>query len=528
MITMNVSLSDNLLRIKFPYNPKMITEIKKFPSRKWDPLYKHWEVPDNKDNIERLQKLGFDLSDVIIKHGRNDVNKKLENAAYKISVNEKYPFLYKHQKECVIKALTEKNLLVADDMGVGKTLEALAIADYLICNNNMRVVIVCPATIKEQWWNEAEKWFDMDYHTMYGTKAKRKLTYHIPYIIISYEQMRNDYKDIITNNTLLIFDEASYLKNEKAQRTIIANRLAKKCKRVLALTGTPIETKLMDGFNIANLIQPNWMMKNEFYNRYCVFGINEAGFNYLLDYKNVDEFMEQLKSISIRRMKEDIKDMPGKIIENRIIPLSKQQQKITKLIKKSLADYDTIPIEEYVVMPIMENGLCLLSQSKSMLARKHKGAYVLEASNKVKELVAITEELSDKKIVIFTRFKKMIPFIAEKLDKCLIGSGDTKDKIGLIKEFKESDNRFLIVTDAFSYGVNIPFATALINFDIPWNHAKMKQREDRIYRITSTKKVIIINLIADGFEQYIYDRMMNGKHMADRFDVLSAIKEYLK
>ncbi len=114
----------------------------------------------------------------------------------------------------------------------------------------------------------------------------------------------------------------------------------------------------------------------------------------------------------------------------------------------------------------------------------------------------------------------MQPFITQVLeeDKCFIGNGDTKDKIGLVREFEKSDCRYLVVTDAFNYGVDIPFGTALINFDIPWNHGRLIQREDRIHRMISKSPVTIINFVSEGMEEYIYNKMMQGSDLAEKFN----------
>lgn len=463
------------------------------------------------------------------------------------------PFLYDYQRDCVIRGVVEQSLLNSEETGMGKSLESLAVATY---NRNQgwikNIVVICPASIKVQWQREAKKWFNLSLEVITGTPKQRRKQFMDAKdgIIINYEKLMGvDYKYIeqfVKQDGMLIFDEASYLKNEKTGRTIKAMELRQHTNYCMPITGTPIETKLKDGFIIGKLVDENWMSDKEFYNNYCVYEENYAGFRVLVGYKNVEEFMEKLSKISICRKKCDVKEMPPKTVYNRIVALSPQQKRITAFIEKEYPDIikienkenqkkgiKTINMDhpESFILPMLENAVELIMVSQSKIATKIKKHMELKKdSPKLKELVAVIDELSDNKIVIFTRFKKMIPFITASLggDECLVGSGETKDRIGLIDEFKSNnDKRFLVVTEAFSYGVDIPFATALINFDIPWNHAKLHQRSERIYRITSKYSVTIINLISDGFEQYIYDKMMIGSNLADQFSAKRVMKEYL-
>lgn len=510
-MTKSAFLIHDRIKLFSPYDVTLINRIKAIRGRKWVALDRCWSVPVNA--VSQVRELGFDTAK-IEEHLQNE---KLANInKYKnVDIMAKYPFLYPHQYDCVKRGLMDGSLLISDDCGIGKTIESLAIAHI----HDRPIVIFCPSSIKYQWKNEAKKWFNLDLQVIEGNPRQRVYS-HLKGVILNYELLLRDFKKIerYTKDATVIFDEASYLKNPKSKRTIMANKL--KSKYTLALTGTPIETKLADGYNIGQLVDKNWMDKYEFFDDYCNFG----KYGGIESYKNVDKFMTKLKDISIRRMKSDVKDMPNKVTIKKVVKLSPQQDKLTKFIKayfsNQMEKHDSFPIEEFVIFPIMENGVELVMQSDSKIARAIKGNFKLESdSPKLTELVKTVDEMSDKKVVIFTRFKKMQQFIANALgeDKCIIGNSDNKDKLKVVEYFKNNDYRYLIVTDAFAYGVDMPFATALINFDIPWNHAKLEQRSDRIYRISSKHPIVIINMVSDGFEQYIYDKMSEGKGMADKF-----------
>lgn len=519
---MEAHLVGNRIKLYFRYNQRLIDKIKAINGRQWHPIERAWSVPVSAVNIVR--RLGFMVDGIDRKLLEKASSKQRRYKELPIILRNRYPFLYPHQNECAVRGIIEKNLVIADDMGLGKSIEALTIAKEL----NKKIIIFCPSSIKDQWQDEAKKWFDLDLQVIKGTPRQR--IYNNPTgIILNYELLSRDYKKIFEYcyGQTVIFDEASYLKNHKAQRHIQSSKLNPKYS--FALTGTPIETKLRDAFNIGNIIVPGWMPSSEFYDDYCImeeittrYKDKRTGedvykkINAVVGHKNIPRFMKRLTEISIRRLKKDILELPPKTVYKRVIPMSPQQRKLEGFIKSELED---AKIEEFVILAILGNGVELLEKSNSRIAKKVNSNFVLKAdSPKLMELLRVMDELSDKKIIIFTRFKKMQPFIAKTLgdDNCIIGNGDTKDKLGLIKEFEKNECRYLIVTDAFNYGVDIPFGTALINFDIPWNHAKLKQREDRIHRLSSKASVTIINFVSEGIEEYVYSKMMEGSILAEK------------
>ena len=125
----------------------------------------------------------------------------------------------------------------------------------------------------------------------------------------------------------------------------------------------------------------------------------------------------------------------------------------------------------------------------------------------------------------------MVKIIEKELNKdkiqAIIGTGDS-DKAKTINIFKEDKSiRFMIATDAFAYGVDMPFATTVINFDIPWNPAKLEQRINRIYRINSKKRVKVINFVSEGLEEYIFKVMTRKKNLYEQATTFN-IKEQLR
>jgi SNF2 family DNA or RNA helicase len=517
-------LTNDRIAVEFAYNPQLIAAIKMVKGRKWNPLFKYWEVPLNELNIDTLRSIGFSTEDFEEELQRMQHNKNNQFNDFKKIIREKYNFLFNFQVDAIAKALVNERLLIADDTGLGKTLEALTTIDYKLELEKMeRAVVCCPSAVKWQWKREIDKFFPKRTSIIIkGSPYERKKLYKKDFdiYIINYEQILRDFWEIfaLVDKQLLCLDEASYIKNAKAKRTEFIQQFTP--KYVLALTGTPIENKLQDVFNIGNVVSRGWMDLREFYDEYCIFQ-SQYGFNILAGYKNIDKFMEKLMRISIRRTKEDVApELPGKVIYDRLISMSASQKKleneIIESLRKEINDGNLKSImPQFTLLPMLENSTELIKVSEAMSLKNIDKDKIKVDSPKINDLFEVIDELSDKKIVIFTRFKKMAEILYKSIEgregngSCVMGTGDT-DKEKVITDF-QNNKKFLIATDAYSYGVDMPFATTVINFDIPWNPARLKQREDRCYRITSKQQVKVINLICEnGLEEYIYS-VMKGK-----------------
>jgi len=144
-----------------------------------------------------------------------------------------------------------------------------------------------------------------------------------------------------------------------------------------------------------------------------------------------------------------------------------------------------------------------------------------EASNKLEELDAIFDELNGQKVLIFTQFAKMAHKIGKHLTKRGIKSkvltGEDKQEVRqkTVEEFREGRFQVLVATDIFGYGVNLQFVDVLINFDIPWNPAKLNQRIDRIHRVGTKSAKVIINLISEDIDEKVWSVIQSKQDLFD-------------
>jgi len=183
--------------------------------------------------------------------------------------------LYPFQKQGVEFAIKNKGrCIIADEMGVGKTVQAIAIS--YIFRADWPVLIICPSSLKYNWEDEILTWLTGKVKAeeiQVYKHGKENLSKIAKFVIISYDMSKSEkIKEDIKKRQFqfVIADETHFLKNPKAQRTIVNIPILRQSKRVLLLSGTPILSKPEECFQILSALRPD-MFNNfiKFGARYC-------------------------------------------------------------------------------------------------------------------------------------------------------------------------------------------------------------------------------------------------------------------
>ncbi len=218
--------------------------------------------------------------------------------------------LFPYQKEGIAFALFRRAAIIADEMGLGKTVQAIGAA---ILKKKIfafsRTLVVCPASLKEQWKKEIEKFSDEKALIVQGFPRERAEQYaddrHY-FFIVNYEMVMRD--QILINKVgfdFLILDEAQRAKNYETKTADSLKRLEVKHK--LVITGTPIENRLIDIFSIIGILDPFFLGPLwEFSYQHCLF--DPVKYNKINGYYNLKSLNEKLEKILIRREKRKVID----------------------------------------------------------------------------------------------------------------------------------------------------------------------------------------------------------------------------
>ena len=424
--------------------------------------------------------------------------------------------LYPYQKEGVDFGLYKPAVLIGDEMGLGKTLQAISLG--LLKKEVFgfkRILVITLASLKEQWKREIEKFTHEKAVVVEGGPDRRKEIYFNDkslFKITNYEAVLRDVLVLSRfNPDLIILDEAQRIKNFSTKTADAVKSIPK--RHGVVLTGTPLENKLEDVYSIvqfldAYLLSPLWEFASDH------FLIPRKKTNTVSGYKNLSKLSSRLKPIVIRRKKEDVlEDLPKEVINNYYIDLTREQSEIHNGFSKSLLPL----LNKKFLTPIdLRKIQMLLLKMRQVCDSTFLIDRDTQISPKMNELEGIIEEVvvqNNRKMVIFSEWTSMTFLIANTLSDMnvpfveLSGKVPVKKRQALIDEFTDNpDCGVFLSTDAGGTGLNLQAADCVVNFELPWNPARMNQRIGRVNRIGQTSKCVnVINLIA---KQSIEERIL--------------------
>jgi SWI/SNF-related matrix-associated actin-dependent regulator 1 of chromatin subfamily A len=434
-----------------------------------------------------------------------------------------------HQKESIQKLVENKKFILADDMGLGKTTSTIIAA---LETGAKKVLIICPATLKINWKREIENYTDRPIFIAEG----KKFSTEEDFVIINYDIIKNFHDPKDKENSLIaragfdlvIIDEAHYIKNAQALRTKLINDIVKKIDRLWLLTGTPMTSRPIDYYNLLHLVDSpvanNWMA---YVIRYCAGYQFKAGprkvWN-VMGSSNLEELRDRTSSTILRRLKENVLDLPEKIITPVYLRLKSKEYE--EVMGEYYDWYDKNPEE-----------------SKSLTVQFTKLTRVRQiiANEKVKETIEIAENIIEqgKKVIIFCNFTESLNMIKEHFGKTAVkldGSMSQKERQLSVDEFQNNEKIKVFVGNvkAAGTGITLTAAEVVIFNDLSFLPSDMAQAEDRAYRYGQKNNVLVYYAIYDNtIEKIIYDIVNEKKKviatvMGDNQDTSEAAEEILK
>ena len=414
-----------------------------------------------------------------------------------------------HQKEAIEKLTGSRRYILADDMGLGKTTSTIIAA---LETGSKKILIVCPASLKINWQREIENYTD---RSVYICEGKKFSTEH-DFVIVNYDIIKNFHdpknpnESLITqsNFDLVIMDEAHMISNTQAQRTKVINNFVKGIKYVWLLTGTPMTSRPMNYYNLLSIIESpvaqNWMA---YAIRYCQGYQFRAGNRKVWNVSgasNLEELRDRTSKQVLRRLKEDVLDLPEKIISP--IYLRLKSKEYEEVMGEYYDWYDKNPDE---------SSSLTVQFSKLMKVRK------IIANEKVNQTIEIAENIIEqgKKVIIFTNFTDTLQLIHNHFKKesvYLDGSCSKQQRQYSVDQFQENEKIKVFVGNLKAAGVGLTLTSAevVIMNDLSFVPAEHSQAEDRAYRYGQKNNVIVYYPLFDNtIEGIIYDILNNKKQV---------------
>ena len=425
---------------------------------------------------------------------------------------------YAYQEAGINFGLYKKAVLIGDEMGLGKTLQAIGLAIFKKDIFGFRkVLVVTMSSLKQQWQREIERFSDEKACVIAGNAKTRKEQYRTDtslFKITNYEAVLRDVTIISRlKPDLIILDEAQRIKNFETKTAEAVKSLPR--QHAIILTGTPLENKLEDVYSLVQFLDPErlsplWQFAADH------FLLSRRKKGDILGYVNLNTLHEKLKPLVIRRRKEEVLDqLPELIVNDYYIDLHQEQAEIHAGYSQSL-----LPLLNKKFLTPMD-----LRRIQTLLLKMRQtcdSTYLIDRqtniSPKLDELANILDELikqNGRKVVIFSEWTTMTMLIGKHLSREAIPFVELSGKVPVVKrqalidEFNTNpDCKVFLSTDAGGTGLNLQAADCVVNFELPWNPAKVNQRIGRVNRIGQKSKCInVVNLIA---KFSIEERIMAG------------------
>jgi len=476
----------------------------------WQPQKMYWYRNYDQETVRKLMdSKHVELTPKVINQYQQDV---LQLTPVKEFMDTFRPdMLMPYQTLGVETAQKAGNFLFCDDMGLGKTAQTLRIAEELGC----RTLVICPSTLVDEWGSQIQKFTGSSFQPIYGPTRERQAAWKkatespLHYAVFSWDGLRNEMDlklaQAYCKEGLIIFDEITKGKNAQAQRSKAAASL--KARRVLGITGSPIENNLKELWHILKLVRPE-LFPN--YQRFAdMFMVLEersfSGHKFMdiVGYKNLEGLKEMIAPYYIRRLRTEVLDLPPSSTVVRTVPLSKQQQEIEAFLLKSSQEAFKVDRMELVLKYFtygMENFIspCLLptewEPDEDFVQEEQLKQLILDANKEPSprelETLEILKESAPNKIIVFSGFKKALVRLATFVKEPISWLTSGVDVQAELASWKDGDTRLLFMTSAGAMGHNLQEkCSMMVILSSLHNPRMMDQLLARISRMGQKKPV---------------------------------------
>lgn len=446
---------------------------------------------------------------------------------------------------------------VADGFVNHNTIQAVGALCYLWERDpKMKAVVVCPKSAIRQWASEVDRFTTgVKVFVASGSLAVRLKAYTDWYscptpslIVMNYHSVVRDWDHGVTkedvapgakkgtqgtlgkgffdtltskiSNLSIIYDESTAFKNPSTKTHQTCKFLSERSQRVWGLTATLLKNNLMEGFGIYKVIRPQtFTSKTRFMDDYCVTEMQPikggGKIPIVVGYKHLDQFRSTIDPFFYGRPKHAVSDeLPSLTTREVLCELSKaEDSKYAEALDGTMLlgdgefkDFqDTKSLTSLIYTQEVVNSLALL-KFKEGDDVTHDVAFEGKSAKEAALIDLLTEEFDDERVIIYTRFEKLVGRLQSLLAKERIksvritGKESDKDRKKAMDAFQDpkGKTRIIFITDAGSESINLQMAGAMVFFDTPWSWGNYVQLLGRMIRIGSPhQKVLAIHLVAE-------------------------------
>ena len=417
--------------------------------------------------------------------------------------------LFPYQMRGVLFAAGRGRVVLADDMGLGKTVQAVAAAALLKRRRGIeRVLVISPASVKYQWKTEIEKFSDLSVQVIDGDRRRRRKRYINPqfFNLINYELVRWDMEFIqALAPDLIILDEAQRIRNWATKTAQTVKQL--KSRYAFVLTGTPLENKVEELYSVVEFVDGR-ALGPAF--RFLHDHVETTKTGKLIGYRGLNQIHRQLEPLLLRRKRDEVlTQLPDRtdqvfsvpLTEQQAAPYSEQNEILGRLMHKWKRQGWLSEVDLRRITCAIQN-MRMLCNSTFLYDKETNHSPKLEEFREIIRELTVEER---RKVVVFSEYERMTRLAGEELTKLgigfvsLHGGVPTPKRGALMDRFREDPKCMVFLsTDAGGVGLNLQSASAVINFEPPWNPARLEQRIGRVHRMGQAHPVQVIHMLTQG------------------------------
>lgn len=455
-------------RLAFDYDPTIVSAVKSLTSRRsFDPTTKSWICEASAALLAMCEQYGFDgreaLAASLAEAGQRQqdaakaddtLTQTLLDAAGDLSSplpGARQIVLRNHQQEAVLNLIGRKRAILAHDMGLGKSLTALAAAKAAQQALDAHVFVVAPVSLRINWLREAEEaGVAIEFYSW--AKVPKAPVGDRPFVVI--------------------FDEAHYMQNLKAARTKNGLELADKALMAFFLTGTPIKNGRP--VNLFPLLKgcahPLAENKTAYEKRYCAARETRWTRWDVSGAAHLDELHQRTKDVMFRKTKAQCLDLPA-------LTRVKREAEVTA---DAAAAYDAA--KAAIVAEIQSRPFLKGSEALELLTALR----VAGSKAKTDTAIELAEEVIEQggQVIVSTQFQETAQAIAQYLGcEALTGATPGDQRQGMVDRFQSGQHKAIVFTGgAGGVGLNLQAANTVILVDRPWTPGDAEQIESRAHR----------------------------------------------
>jgi SNF2 family DNA or RNA helicase len=395
-------------------------------------------------------------------------------------------------------ALVQERVILGDEMGLGKTMQSLAAMCHLAAKGATHFLVVCPASVVVNWTREVERHTLLQARRVHGPGEKREAAQQEwvatgGVAITTFEALRAMPEDLDVSVAMMVVDEAHYVKNPNALRTQAVSEWAARSRRVLFLTGTPMENKVREFRVLVGHLRP------------------EVTENLDIADGALDgtQFREAVAPVYLRRNQEDVlSELPPRL-----------------------------ETQEWVTL----EGPALRAYRKAVLAGNfmamRRAAYdpgTVKGSPKLRRLVEIVSEASDgrRKVVVFSYFRDVLETVTQVLGSerdgvpgvhvvgPLTGDVSPTDRQAMVDEFTATKGPAVLVSQiqAGGVGLNIQAASVVIIAEPQLTPSIEEQAIARAHRMGQVRRVDVHRLLCgDSVDERVLELLADKREAFDEY-----------